>query len=51
MRIAFVVQRYGLEVIGGAETLARQVAERLTRHFAVEVITTCAVGKRPLVSK
>jgi glycosyltransferase involved in cell wall biosynthesis len=41
-RVAFVVQRYGLEVIGGAETLARQVAERLTAHYLVDVITTCA---------
>ena len=42
--IAFVVPRYGREIVGGAETLARGFAERLpTDRFAVEVLTTCAV--------
>ena len=41
--IGIVVQRYGNEVIGGAETLARNVAERLLRlGFRVTVFTTCA---------
>jgi len=42
-RLAFVVQRYGLEVNGGAELYCRQVSERLTSYYEVEVITTCAI--------
>lgn len=43
MKIAFVVQRYGLEVNGGAEFHCRLVAEHLSKYFEVEVLTTCAV--------
>jgi glycosyltransferase involved in cell wall biosynthesis len=41
-RLAFVVQRYGREVNGGAEELCRQVAERLGGDFEIEVLTSCA---------
>ena len=41
--IGIVVQRYGNDVIGGAETLARNVAERMLKlGFGVTVFTTCA---------
>jgi glycosyltransferase involved in cell wall biosynthesis len=40
--VAFVVQRYGPDVTGGAETLARAVAERLTPSHELTVFTTCA---------
>jgi glycosyltransferase involved in cell wall biosynthesis len=41
--IGVVVQRYGSEVLGGAEALARNVAERLHQQgFRVTVFTTCA---------
>ena len=42
-KVAFVVQRYGLEVNGGAELLCRQVAERMAKYWDVEVLTTCAI--------
>jgi glycosyltransferase involved in cell wall biosynthesis len=42
MRLAVVVQRYGEDVTGGSESLARAVAERLTTDHRVTVLTTCA---------
>ncbi len=42
-RIAFVPPRYGDDVVGGAEIVLRQAAERLAaRGWEVEILTTCA---------
>ncbi len=43
MKIAIVVQRYGEEVNGGAEQMARWLAEHLLDVADVNVITTCAI--------
>jgi glycosyltransferase involved in cell wall biosynthesis len=44
-KVAFVTPRYGPEVMGGAETAARQLAEHLTSDcgWSVEVFTTGAL--------
>ncbi len=47
MKIAAVVQRYGADIVGGAERLCRGVAEGLAgRDHQVEVMTTCAQSYR-----
>jgi glycosyltransferase involved in cell wall biosynthesis len=42
VKLAVVAQRYGADINGGAELHARYIAERLSRHAQVEVVTTCA---------
>jgi glycosyltransferase involved in cell wall biosynthesis len=42
MKLVIVVQRYGAGINGGAELHARYVAERLSAHADVRVLTTCA---------
>jgi len=42
MKLVIVVQRYGAEINGGSELHARYVAEHLSTHADVRVLTTCA---------
>jgi glycosyltransferase involved in cell wall biosynthesis len=42
LRLCFVVQRYGPEIVGGAELHCRWVAEHLAERHRVEVLTTTA---------
>lgn len=42
-KVAFVVQRCGIEVNGGAELACLQVAQQLSAHWDTEVLTTCAL--------
>jgi glycosyltransferase involved in cell wall biosynthesis len=42
VKLAFVVQRYGTEILGGSEYHCRLIAEKLAVRHQVEVLTTCA---------
>src|SRR5512139_1543099 len=42
VRVGFVVQRYGTEILGGSEYHCRLIAERLAERHQVDVLTTCA---------
>jgi len=42
-RVAFVVQRCGPEVNGGAESLCLQVAQKMSDSWDTEILTTCAL--------
>lgn len=42
-RVAFVVQRAGREVNGGAESLCLNLALHMAAHWKIEVLTTCAL--------
>jgi glycosyltransferase involved in cell wall biosynthesis len=41
-KMGIVVQRYGLEINGGAEYHARLIAEKMAQHLEVEVFTSTA---------
>ena len=41
-RLAFVVQRYGTDIVGGSESLCCSVAEMLAPEWQIDVLTTCA---------
>jgi glycosyltransferase involved in cell wall biosynthesis len=43
VKVAFVVQRCGREVHGGAETLCLTLAQRMARYWETTVLTTCAL--------
>jgi glycosyltransferase involved in cell wall biosynthesis len=42
-RVAFIVQRCGRQVNGGAESHCLQVAQHMAKHWQTEVLTTCAL--------
>ena len=42
-KIAIVVQRYGAAVNGGAEVHARAIAQQLTSHFDITILTSRAI--------
>jgi glycosyltransferase involved in cell wall biosynthesis len=44
--LAIVIQRYGKELGGGSELHCQMLAERLCRHYDVEILTTCAKDHR-----
>jgi glycosyltransferase involved in cell wall biosynthesis len=41
-KIAFVVQRYGADVSGGAETHCRLIVEKMIKSWDIEVLTSCS---------
>jgi glycosyltransferase involved in cell wall biosynthesis len=42
-KIAIIVQRYGVQINGGAEVHARMIAEKLNEKYDVTVLTSCAL--------
>lgn len=43
-KIAFINQRYGLEVNGGSEYYTREIVEHLAGNYDITVLTTCAIN-------
>jgi glycosyltransferase involved in cell wall biosynthesis len=42
-KLLFIVQRYGIEINGGAELYCRWLAEILNPMYDIEILTTCAL--------
>ncbi len=43
MKVAFIIQRFGNQVTGGAEKHCQKIVEKLKTSMDVEVLTTCAL--------
>lgn len=43
-KVAFIIQRCGREVNGGAESHCLTIARRMTVYWQTEILTTCALG-------
>lgn len=41
-KVTFVIHRYSADIAGGAEQYCRRVAERMCRHWDLDIVTTCA---------
>jgi len=41
-KVAFITQRYGNEVLGGAENFTRWIAEHMSKYWEVTILTTCS---------
>ena len=46
LKVAFVVQRYGTDFAGGAESLTMRLAEGMRSDWNIKVLTTCAKDYR-----
>ncbi|HPQ39107.1 MAG TPA: glycosyltransferase family 4 protein [bacterium] len=44
MKLICVIQRYGDEIVGGAELHCRLIAAHLAKDHSVEIVTTCALN-------
>ncbi|WP_321311671.1 glycosyltransferase family 4 protein [Halarcobacter sp.] len=42
-KVAFIVQRSGKEVNGGAESYCFTIAEKMKKYWDIEILTTCAL--------
>lgn len=42
-KVAFIIQRAGKEIAGGAEAYCFEIAKRMSKYWDVEIITTCAL--------
>ncbi len=43
MKVAFIIQRFGDNVVGGAEKHCQKIIEKIKSTMEVEVLTTCAL--------
>lgn len=46
MRVLFCIQRFGAHIVGGGETLCRDVAVRLASDHEISIATSCATDYR-----